>query len=214
MAKVWRTLANGQIEIAGVGVPTVSGGDLELLLKVVTRWRELIERHALRTGVPRAWIGAFIRAESAGDPAAVSPAGAVGLLQIMPMWWRGHSKAEMTSSSGEPNATIGSDLLAAIRQSQKPGPTGVPELPKVASAYNCGSDNAQNEPRARPLNEWGMCEDKGYISRVVANANTLIERFGPEWGGTSLGPKVVTGAPSVLLVVAMIWALGKWSRAF
>jgi transglycosylase-like protein with SLT domain len=214
MPKTWRTLEDGRIEIAGVGVPTVSGADLELLLRVVRDWDALIAKHALRTGVPRAWIGAFIRAESAGNPAAVSPAGAVGLMQIMPPWWRGHSKEEMTSASGEPNAEIGTDLLATIRKTQKPGPNG-PELPKVASAYNCGSDNAANEPRVRPLNEWGMCEDKGYISRVVANSNTLIERFGPAWGGKSViaSPKA-TGLGTAIALSAILWALAKYSRVF
>jgi hypothetical protein len=213
MPKTWRTLDNGQIEIGGIGVPVASGAELETLLRVVRQWDELIARHSARTGVPRAWIGSMIRAESAGDPSAVSPAGAVGLMQIMPSWWRGHSKAEMTSASGEPNATIGTDLLATIRATQTPGPRG-PELPKVASAYNCGSDTGKNEPRIRPLNEWGMCEDKGYISRVVVGNNTLIARFGADWGGKSViaSPKV-TGA-GMLLFLAALWALGKYSRAF
>jgi hypothetical protein len=37
-----------------------------------------------RFGVPQAWIRAVMRVESAGNPAAVSSAGAVGLMQVMP----------------------------------------------------------------------------------------------------------------------------------
>lgn len=40
-----------------------------------------------RFGVPVAWIRAVLRAESAGDPRAVSSAGAIGLMQIMPDTW-------------------------------------------------------------------------------------------------------------------------------
>ncbi|PSJ56246.1 lytic transglycosylase domain-containing protein [Mesorhizobium soli] len=40
-----------------------------------------------RFGVPIAWIRAVMRAESAGEPRAVSSAGAMGLLQIMPTTW-------------------------------------------------------------------------------------------------------------------------------
>jgi hypothetical protein len=40
-----------------------------------------------RFGVPAAWIRAVIRAESAGDARAISRAGAMGLMQIMPDTW-------------------------------------------------------------------------------------------------------------------------------
>ncbi len=40
-----------------------------------------------RFGVPAAWIRVVIRAESAGDARAVSSAGAMGLMQIMPNTW-------------------------------------------------------------------------------------------------------------------------------
>jgi len=40
-----------------------------------------------RFGVPASWIRAVMRAESAGDAHAVSPKGAMGLMQIMPETW-------------------------------------------------------------------------------------------------------------------------------
>jgi membrane-bound lytic murein transglycosylase B len=40
-----------------------------------------------RFGIPAPWLRAVIRAESAGDPHAVSPKGAMGLMQIMPETW-------------------------------------------------------------------------------------------------------------------------------
>ena len=40
-----------------------------------------------RFGVPANWIRAVMRAESAGDMRAISPAGAMGLMQIMPDTW-------------------------------------------------------------------------------------------------------------------------------
>ena len=40
-----------------------------------------------RFAVPERWIRAVIQAESAGDPSAVSEAGAMGLMQIMPETW-------------------------------------------------------------------------------------------------------------------------------
>jgi len=38
-------------------------------------------------GLPEAWIRAVIREESGGDPRAVSTAGAIGLMQVMPETW-------------------------------------------------------------------------------------------------------------------------------
>jgi soluble lytic murein transglycosylase-like protein len=40
-----------------------------------------------RFGIPASWIRAVIRAESQGDVKAVSPKGAMGLMQIMPETW-------------------------------------------------------------------------------------------------------------------------------
>ncbi|MBB5221036.1 soluble lytic murein transglycosylase-like protein [Amaricoccus macauensis] len=42
-----------------------------------------------RFGIPEHWIGAVLRIESAGDVRAVSSAGAMGLMQVMPGTWAG-----------------------------------------------------------------------------------------------------------------------------
>lgn len=42
-----------------------------------------------RFGIPQAWIAAVMRAESAGDVDALSSAGAMGLMQVMPGTWAG-----------------------------------------------------------------------------------------------------------------------------
>jgi len=46
-----------------------------------------IVQASLRFGIPAAWIRAIIRVESADDARAISPAGAMGLMQIMPDTW-------------------------------------------------------------------------------------------------------------------------------
>jgi hypothetical protein len=49
---------------------------------------DLVRQAAERNAIPAAWMQAVLRAESAGDPHAVSGAGAMGLMQIMPGTWR------------------------------------------------------------------------------------------------------------------------------
>ena len=56
------------------------------------RWQPLIREAALRFEVPQAWLDAVMLAESAGcatlnDRPIVSPAGAMGLMQLMPATW-------------------------------------------------------------------------------------------------------------------------------
>ena len=53
-----------------------------------SRWDAEIAAAARRFLVPEAWIRAVMAAESAGDPGAVSPKGAMGLMQLMPETWR------------------------------------------------------------------------------------------------------------------------------
>src|SRR3546814_10368188 len=66
----------------------------------VDRWRSLIAEASARFGVPQAWIGRVMRAESrvrttlAGRP-ITSRAGAMGLMQLMPATW-----AEMRARLG------------------------------------------------------------------------------------------------------------------
>lgn len=46
-----------------------------------------IAEAAHRFGIPARWIAAVLAAESNGDPTAVSSAGAMGLMQLMPATW-------------------------------------------------------------------------------------------------------------------------------
>lgn len=52
-----------------------------------TSYAAHITEAAQRFGIPAAWIRAVLLAESGGDPRAVSPVGAIGLMQIMPATW-------------------------------------------------------------------------------------------------------------------------------
>jgi hypothetical protein len=48
---------------------------------------DLVRQAAARNAIPAMWVRAVLQAESAGDPHAVSAAGAMGLMQLMPGTW-------------------------------------------------------------------------------------------------------------------------------
>lgn len=50
-------------------------------------WQSQVSEASQRFGVPENWIHAVIATESHGDPKAVSPKGAMGLMQLMPDTW-------------------------------------------------------------------------------------------------------------------------------
>uniref|UniRef100_UPI0038B3D97C transglycosylase SLT domain-containing protein n=2 Tax=Bacteria TaxID=2 RepID=UPI0038B3D97C len=53
----------------------------------VDPYAAFIAEAAQRFGTPEHWIRAVMRVESAGDVRAISSAGAMGLMQIMPATW-------------------------------------------------------------------------------------------------------------------------------
>ncbi|MCH4024744.1 MAG: lytic transglycosylase domain-containing protein [Acetobacter fabarum] len=50
-------------------------------------WDDLVRQAAERNAIPVTWVRAVLQAESAGDSRAVSSAGAMGLMQLMPGTW-------------------------------------------------------------------------------------------------------------------------------
>ncbi len=76
--------------IASVAIPSVTRAQT-LPLPVVTAspYAPFVTQAAQRFGIPEAWIWAVMRVESRGHPRAISPRGAMGLMQIMPDTWTG-----------------------------------------------------------------------------------------------------------------------------
>lgn len=71
---------------AAAPVAPVVGDPLASLPPAVTRWRTEIAAAASTHGVDARLIGCVMLAESSGRPAAVSSAGALGLMQIVPKY--------------------------------------------------------------------------------------------------------------------------------
>lgn len=105
---------------------TLRGGD-------ASRYGAFITEAANRFGLPASWIRAVITTESGGDRYAVSPAGALGLMQLMPATWQ-FERARLSLGndpfSARDNILAGSDYLRAMHD--RYGTTG------MLAAYNAG----------------------------------------------------------------------------
>jgi soluble lytic murein transglycosylase-like protein len=107
----------------------------------------LIAEAAQRFAIPRAWISAVMRVESAYDPRAVSRAGAMGLMQVMPATY-----GELRARHG-----LGEDPFHP-RDNVMAGAAYLRELydrfgaPGFLAAYNAGPERyAQHLAHGRPL---------------------------------------------------------------
>jgi hypothetical protein len=122
-----------------------------------------IDRHiaeaAQRFGLPPHWIRAVIAVESAGDPRAVSRAGAMGLMQVMPGTW-----AELRAAHG-----LGSDPFDP-RENILAGTAYLRAMydrfgsPGFLAAYNAGPARyAEHLATGRPLPR----ETQDYLAVLV-----------------------------------------------
>lgn len=111
-----------------------------------------------RFGVPESWIRSVMRVESAGDADAVSRAGAMGLMQVMPSTY-----AELRARHG-----LGADPFA-VRDNILAGTAYLREMfdrygaTGMLAAYNAGPGRWEDHvARGRPL----PGETIGYLARL------------------------------------------------
>ncbi|WP_225152169.1 MULTISPECIES: lytic transglycosylase domain-containing protein [Bradyrhizobium] len=139
---------------------------------------------AQRFGIPAAWIRAVMRVESNGDRRAVSPKGALGLMQLMPKTW-----ADMRARYG-----LGRDPFDP-RDNILAGAAFLRELhdrygsPGFLAAYNAGPGRYEEfRDRHRPL----PAETTAYVAAIVPSVDA-------------------EGAPGPLLLAAA--SRSSWTRA-
>lgn len=114
---------------------------------------------ARRFGIPEAWIWAVMRVESAGNARAVSSAGAMGLVQIMPGTW-----AQLRARHG-----LGTDPFD-VRDNIMAGAAYLREMhdrygnaSAMLAAYNAGPGRYDDHlSRGRPL----PAETVAYLARL------------------------------------------------
>lgn len=154
--------------------------------------RDALTAAAARHGVPPALVAGVIRQESAFDPRAVSPAGAVGLMQLMPETaadlaraGRRPSPDEETLTDPELSLALGTRYLAALLDRFDGS------RPAALIAYNAG---ANRYLRWRRYPEFGQdrelmveripfAETRRYVKAVLRNVYVYRRLYGLADGG-------------------------------
>lgn len=119
---------------------------------------------SLRFGLPEHWIYAVMRTESAGRIGAVSSAGAMGLMQLMPETWaRQRARFALGADPFDPrdNIMAGTSYLREMYDSY--GNSG------FLAAYNAGPGRYENwRDRGRPL----PAETRAYVAKIAPMLQT------------------------------------------
>ena len=154
-----------------------------------------------RFGIPELWIWAVMRAESRGNSRAVSPAGAIGLMQIMPGTW---SMLSARHGLGSDPFLGGAAYLRAMWDRYR-------NVSLMLAAYNAGpgrADDYANGRRRLPA------ETVSYVAQITPSlgiastvATAAIPASAPQsWRQAALfaardygGAEVITDATSVQL---------------
>ena len=129
-----------------------------------------------RFGIPESWIYAVMRTESAGRIGAVSSAGAMGLMQLMPgTWARQRARFGLGADPFDPrdNIMAGTSYLREMYDSY--GATG------MLAAYNAGPGRYEQwRDDGRPL----PAETRAYVAKIApmlqtSSAATIVASASP-----------------------------------
>jgi hypothetical protein len=129
----------------------------------VTSRSDRIERFvaeaALRFGIPTSWITAVMQAESRGVVRAVSPKGAMGLMQIMPDTWSGlRSRYGLGPNPFDPHDNIVAGAAYLRELHDRYGTAG------FLAAYNAGPGRYEDHlASGRPL----PAETQAYVAALA-----------------------------------------------
>lgn len=133
---------------------------------------------AQRFALPAAWLQAIMRAESGGKPRAISPKGAMGLMQIMPATWtdlRVRHRLGADAFDPHDNIIAGAGYIRELLDRYG--------TPGWIAAYNAGPGRYEAALRGQPL----PAETRAYVAVVApaigmpSDANSpaiaMVDRF-------------------------------------
>lgn len=157
----------------------------DLALRFPLAYRAEVRAEATANALPEAWVYAVVREESSFDPGAGSPAGAIGLMQLMPDTARdvARSSGRCPPTRGDilspgTNIALGSTYLAALARRYDGHPAA------VTAAYNAGPKRVDAWLPAEPMpaDLWiatiPFRETRDYVRRVLAYRLIYADRLG------------------------------------
>ena len=157
---------------------------------------------ARRFGIPEDWVWAVMRVESNGDRRAVSSAGAMGLMQIMPATWGNlRGRYHLGSDPFDPRDNIMAGTAYLREMHDRYGNAAA-----MLAAYNAGPGRYEEYlSRGRPLPR----ETRAYLAKLTAitgNSNdaNLVASTPPDplaWRRAALFPTRADGIPTTESVV-------------
>ncbi|MCG2839505.1 lytic transglycosylase domain-containing protein [Sandaracinobacter sp. RS1-74] len=124
----------------------------------VDPYAAFITEAAQRFGVPEQWIRAVMRVESAGDVRAISSAGAMGLMQIMPATWADlRARHGLGANPYDPRDNILAGAAYLRNMHDRYGSPG------FLAAYNAGPGRYEEYLAGRPL----PAETRAYVAALA-----------------------------------------------
>lgn len=141
-----------------VPASTVSAGSGGTAGGGVAAWNGLVEKYAGQFDVPEDLVRAVMDQESGGDSRAVSPAGAQGLMQLMPGTARGLGVTN--AFDPEQNVRAGVQLLRDNLNRYNG------DVPRALAAYNAGPGAVAKYGGVPPFRE-----TQNYVARITARLN-------------------------------------------
>lgn len=126
------------------------------------KYSSLIKKYAKQYGVNPNLIAAIIKQESAFNAKAISPAGAKGLMQLMPATARSLG----VKNSYDPSQNIKGGTKYIAQMLKKYGGN----IEKALRAYNAGSGNLAKS--------YGFAETNKYVKNVTSNFNSYLKKAG------------------------------------
>lgn len=161
---------------------------------VRTPFASFVAEASQRFSIPAAWIRAVMRAESFGDVRAVSPKGAMGLMQIMPETWAGLRQRYRLGANpydAHDNIIAGAAYLRELHDRYG--------IPGFVAAYNAGPARWEDHlATGRPL----PAETRAYLIRLApivggssADDAVVLAAVVKSWTEASLFPAPSTNPP-------------------
>ncbi|CAN7492867.1 lytic transglycosylase domain-containing protein [Phenylobacterium sp. LjRoot225] len=154
-------------------VKPLLAGVLALALPAAARaeepWAAEVRQAAGRVGLPEPLIHAVLRAESGGDPRAVSRAGAMGLMQLMPATWADlRRELGLGADPFQPADNLQAGAAYLRRLYDRYG------LPGALAAYNAGPSRFEAYLNGRPLPP----ETRRYVAGLAASTASVASPAG------------------------------------